>query len=75
MARIGINSWVASGAGRWQVHFGNAIRPPGSTDGRGGLGFWWVHEVVKRDAPPFWGKFRVQRDAQAFADRMNLRYP
>lgn len=75
MARIGANSMLALPAGRWQVHFGNMIRITGATaqDG-GGLGFWYVHEVVRRDVPPF-RKFRVQRDAVEWANTMNLRAP
>jgi hypothetical protein len=75
MARIGLNSRLPIPAGRWQVHFGNMIRVPGTSpqDG-GGLGFWYVHEVIRRDIPPF-RKFRVQRDAVEWANVMNARAP
>ena len=75
MARIGFNSRLAIPGGRWQVHFANGIRVPGTNPGQGGgLGFWFVHEIVKRDWPPY-NKFRVQRDAVEYANRMNLKAP
>jgi len=75
MARIGKNSYLATPGGRWQVHFGNTIRVPGQNPGQGGgLGFWYVHEVIRRDWPPPY-RFRGQRDAVMFANVMNNRAP
>ena len=74
MARIGINSLLATPGGRWQVHHGNLIWVSGDPAPGGGLGFWYVHEVLKRDVPPF-RMFRVQRDAVMWANTMNLRAP
>jgi hypothetical protein len=75
MSRIGAGARLPTGAGRWQVHWGGAVKPPHTDGGGGKLGFWYVHEIVRRDAPPFRMAFRVQRDAQQWADTMNLRAP
>ena len=75
MARIGINSRLATTGGRWQVRLGQIVLPPVSSAAGGGLGFWWVHEVTAKDGPfpPY--RFRTQRDAVMFAAMMNAKAP
>jgi len=75
MARIGVNSWMSvGGITTWTVLPGNS-HVAGAVVQNGGLRFFWVrNQATGKEHPPQW-RFRVQRDAVRFKNRMALRYP
>jgi len=77
MARLGVNSWMSvGGTTPWEVlpgnsHVAGAVASPIG----GGLRFWWVRrQATGKEHPPHW-RFRVQRDAVRWKQRMAVRYP
>jgi len=75
MARIGVNSWMSvGGTTPWTVLAGNS-HVAGAVVQNGGLRFFWVRSAATgKETPPRW-RFRVQRDAVRWKQRMALRYP